>query len=51
MKPIQILLVEDNEGDILLTTEALAESRIINNVTVIKDGKAAINFFESLTDK
>lgn len=51
MKPIQILLVEDNEGDILLTSEALAESRIANKITVIKDGKAAINFFESLTDK
>ncbi len=51
MKPIQILLVEDNEGDILLTTEALSESRIANKISVIKDGKAAIVFFESLTDK
>ena len=51
MKPVQILLIEDNEGDILLTSEALAESRITNKVSVIKDGKAAINFFESLTDK
>ncbi len=29
MKPIHILLVEDNEGDILLTTEALEEKKII----------------------
>lgn len=49
MKSIHILLVEDNEGDILLTTEALQESRIINRVTVLKDGKKAIEFFESVT--
>ena len=51
MKAIHMLLVEDNEGDILLTTEAFAESRIINRMSVIKDGKAAINFFENLNDK
>ncbi len=51
MKPIQILLVEDNEGDILLTSEAFADSRIHNKMSVIKDGKAAITFFECLTDK
>jgi len=31
MKSINILLIEDNEGDILLTTEALEESKIFNN--------------------
>lgn len=51
MKMINILLVEDNEGDILLTTEAFEESRIVNNITTIRDGKAAINFFEALGDK
>lgn len=50
MKSIHILLVEDNEGDILLTTEALEDSKIINKITVIKDGSAAVDFFESLTD-
>ena len=44
MKQIQILLVEDNEGDILLTTEALEDSKIINKVNVVKDGKLAIDF-------
>ena len=48
---INILLVEDNEGDILLTMEAFEESKIINKITVIKDGKAAINFFETLDNK
>ena len=51
MKAINILLIEDNEGDILLTTEAFEESKIVNNIRVIKDGKAAIQFFEGLTSK
>ncbi|AFK05713.1 response regulator receiver protein (plasmid) [Emticicia oligotrophica DSM 17448] len=44
MKPIHILLVEDNEGDILLTMDALEEGRISNKVSVIKDGNEAIDF-------
>jgi CheY-like chemotaxis protein len=51
MEGINILLIEDNEGDILLTTEAFEESKIVNRVNVITDGKQAINFFESLTNK
>ncbi|OOQ56717.1 response regulator [Mucilaginibacter pedocola] len=49
MTPIHILLVEDNEGDILLTKEALEDSKIINDITVLKDGKAAMDYFEELT--
>jgi CheY-like chemotaxis protein len=44
MKPIHILLVEDNEGDILLTTEALEEGRLVKQISIAKDGKAAIDF-------
>ncbi len=44
MKPIHILLVEDNEGDILLTTEALEEKKIANEVSVVKNGRDAIDF-------
>jgi CheY-like chemotaxis protein len=51
MKSIRILLVEDNEGDILLTTEALEDSKIVNIVKVIRDGEAAINFFSNLANK
>lgn len=43
MKPIDVLLVEDNEGDILLTTEALKEGNIINSVSVVRDGWEAMN--------
>lgn len=46
MSPIHILLVEDNEGDILLTTEALIEGKIVNTISVVKDGREAINFLE-----
>ena len=46
MKPIHILLVEDNEGDIFLVTEALAEGKIVNKISVTKDGKEAIDFLE-----
>lgn len=51
MKALNILLIEDNEGDILLTTEAFEESKIINKITAIRDGKAAIDYFEKLTHK
>jgi CheY-like chemotaxis protein len=44
MTPIHILLVEDNEGDILLTTEALEEAKIITQLSVVRDGKEAIDF-------
>ena len=46
MKPIHILLVEDNEGDIFLVTEALEEGKIVNKISVAKDGKEAIDFLE-----
>ena len=48
MKSINILLVEDNEGDILLTTEALEEFRIINEVIIKRDGRAAVDFFNGI---
>lgn len=50
MRSINVLLIEDNEGDIVLTTEAFEESKLINKISVIKDGRAAIGFFENLKD-
>lgn len=44
VKPIKILLVEDNSGDILLTKEALSEAKIHNEVEVCQDGDAAIKY-------
>lgn len=45
-KEIHILLVEDNEGDIVLTTEALEEGKIINSLSVVRDGWEAIQYLE-----
>ena len=39
-----ILLVEDNEGDILLTREAFEESNINIEISVAKNGKEALDF-------
>lgn len=44
MKPIEILLVEDNPGDVRLTKEALKDSKIINTIHVAYDGKEALEF-------
>ena len=48
MNPIHILLVEDNEGDILLTKEALNQVKLINTISVTKDGKEAISYMEKI---
>jgi chemotaxis family two-component system response regulator Rcp1 len=44
MEPIEILLVEDNPGDIRLTKEALRDSKIHNNLSVVTDGVEAMAF-------
>lgn len=44
MRPVHILLVEDNEGDILLTSEAFEEAKIKTHLSYVKDGKEAIDF-------
>jgi CheY-like chemotaxis protein len=44
MKEVHILLVEDNEGDIVLTLEAFEESKILNKFSVVRNGKEALDF-------
>lgn len=46
MREIKVLLVEDNEGDIILTFEALKESKIKNCITIARDGEIAINLLK-----
>jgi two-component system, chemotaxis family, response regulator Rcp1 len=41
---IQVLLVEDNPGDVRLTKEALKEGKMLNRVTVVGDGEEALSF-------
>ncbi|MDX1674848.1 MAG: response regulator [Longimicrobiales bacterium] len=43
-RPVEILLVEDNPGDIDLTLEALEEARVSNTVEVVEDGVEALRY-------
>src|SRR5438067_6920342 len=42
--PIGILLVEDNPGDVRLTVEALKEGKVLNTLSVARDGVEALAF-------
>jgi two-component system response regulator len=42
--PVEILLVEDNPGDVRLTREALKEGKVWNHLHVVEDGEAAVAF-------
>ena len=44
VKVIDILLVEDNPGDVRLAQEALKESKVRNNMIVVEDGVEAMEF-------
>jgi len=44
MKPLHILLVEDNEADIFYATEILEDTKIVSEISVARDGKQAIDF-------
>ncbi|WP_117594448.1 response regulator [Haloprofundus halophilus] len=49
-EPVDILLVEDNPGDIRLTKEAFKEGRIANTLHVVKDGVDALDFLFQRND-
>lgn len=42
--PVEILLVEDNAGDVRLTREALRDAKVSNNLWVASDGVMAMEF-------
>jgi len=42
--PVEILLVEDNPGDVRLTQEALKEGKVYNNLHWARDGVEALEF-------
>ncbi len=44
IKPIEILLVEDNEADVRLTREGLKESKVHSRLSVVEDGIEALAF-------
>ena len=47
---MQILLVEDSLADVEMTLDALQDSKIANEVTVIRDGAAALEHLRSSAD-
>jgi CheY-like chemotaxis protein len=44
VRPIEVLLVEDDEGDVLMTREALAEGKVLNRLNVVNDGVEAVDY-------
>jgi CheY-like chemotaxis protein len=45
-RPVETLLVEDNEADIRLTREVFADGRILNKLSVVRDGEEAMAFLK-----
>ena len=43
-RPIEILMVEDNPGDVRLTREALKGGKVWNHLNVVEDGVAAMDY-------
>jgi CheY-like chemotaxis protein len=42
--PIEVLLVEDDPGDVLMTQEAFEEHKVRNNLAVVNDGAEALAY-------
>jgi len=48
VRPIEILLVEDNPGDVRLTKEALADAKVANHLGVASDGVEALDYLRKV---
>lgn len=44
MKPIDILVVEDNDDDVVLIQEAFAEGKMANRIAIVRDGEEAMAY-------
>lgn len=44
VEPIEVLLVEDDPGDELMTREAFEDNKIRNTLHVVRDGQEALDF-------
>ncbi len=51
MERRKILLVEDNEGDVLLTREAFEEINPRAEINVVQDGRSAVDYLENCIQK
>ena len=43
-EPVEILLVEDDPGDVLITREAIESSKVANRLNVVSNGEEALQF-------
>ena len=43
-RPLEILLVEDNKGDIGLITEFFSDAKVLTNLHIAEDGEEAVRF-------
>jgi CheY-like chemotaxis protein len=46
-RPIEILLVEDDPGDVLMAREALEEGKVANRLAVVNDGEEAMAYLRA----
>ena len=44
MKPVEVLMVEDNRGDVVLVEAAIEKAGLPYHVTVVSDGAEAVEF-------
>lgn len=49
--PMEILLIEDNEWDIKITLRTFNNARMKNNVSVLRDGQEALDYFKGQEQK
>jgi CheY-like chemotaxis protein len=49
-RPIEILLVEDDPGDVLMAREALEEGKVANRLAVVSDGVEAMAYLHAEGD-
>ena len=48
--PIEVLLVEDDPGDVLLIREAFDFNKVHNNLNVVSDGEQALDYLRGVGD-
>lgn len=48
--PIEVLLVDDDPGDVLITREALVGSKLVHNLHVVDNGERAVDFLRRQGD-
>jgi CheY-like chemotaxis protein len=49
-QPIEVLLVEDDPGDVLLIREAFDFNKVHNNLNVVSDGEQALDYLRGTGD-